>query len=231
MNKLIFILLSVTLLNVNTLFSQDTKTITVEGSKTYNLSPNEVVIQVQYEEYFIENEKVTIESIEEQILDVLNSEKIESDKITFGAISLIRPYDYNTKVYGKPRLQKSLFVCISTSEEFASLTRALEKEKLFDTIIKTYGVSEFRHTEKRAYLEKSRDQAFLDARSKADLILSNSSQKTGKIIKIQEKAPKSNASHYESAYGVDNFQKSENSGFKPIVISYSIVVVFEILDK
>ena len=102
---------------------------------------------------------------------------------------------------------------------------------LFDTVIKKYNISEFRHTEKRTYLEKSRNQALLDAKSKADLILNNSSQKTGKIISIKENTHNSQKSSNRSFYGTDNAKKSENSSFKPIIVSYSIIVVFEILDR
>ena len=230
MNKLIYFFIGFTFFNINTLFSQEIRTITVEGSKTYNLSPNEVVIEIQYEEYYIENDKVTIELIEKQILDVLNSEKIKSDKITFGSISVIRPYNYSIKKYEKPRLKKSLYVCLSNSEQYSSLTRSLEKNNLFDTVIKTFGISELRHTEKLTYLEKSRNQAFLDAKSKADLILKNTSGKTGKIIKIQEKSNNYQSSSNKDFYSTDNTTQSESSGFKPIVVSYTLIVTFEILN-
>jgi|TARA_B110000967_G_scaffold182226_1_gene199992 uncharacterized protein YggE len=231
MNKLIYCFISFAFININTLLSQDIRTITIEGEKTYNLSPNEVVIEIQYEEYYIKNDKVTIETIEKQILQILKLEKIKSNKITFGSISVIRPYDYKTKIYDKPRLKKSIYICFSNSEQYASLTRSLEKENLFDNIIKNFGISELRHTEKLIYLKKSRNQAFLDAKSKADLILDNSSQRTGKIIKIEEKNYNYQSSANQGFYATDNTKQSKSSGFKPIVISYAIVVTFEILDQ
>ena len=68
MNKLIYCFISFAFININTLLSQDIRTITIEGEKTYNLSPNEVVIEIQYEEYYIKNDKVTIETIEKQYI-------------------------------------------------------------------------------------------------------------------------------------------------------------------
>ena len=226
--------MSLTFLCGQTLFAQDQeqdqRTITVEGTKTYNLSPNEVVIEIEYEEYYVGNDKVTLESLEKQIVNVLGSEKIKSDKITFGSVAVIRPYNYESKKYEKPRLKKSLFVCLDDSDQYSSLTRSLEKKDLFEKVIKNFGISELRHTEKSSYLEKSRNEAFLDAKSKADLILSNSSQKTGKIIKIEEKRYGLDSSPRGGFYSTDNTNESENSGFKPIVVSYAIIVTFEILE-
>jgi uncharacterized protein YggE len=227
MKNSLYLIVALLVLTVNPAFSQKTRTIKVEGSKSYNLSPNEIVVKIDYEEYYKGDKKIKIESLEKKILDVLIAENIKNEKITYGSISILRPYNYEAKKYEKTRLQKSIYVCIKTSEEYANLTKSFEANNLFEKVIKGFGISELRHTDKLKYDEKSRVEAFLNAKRKADLILSTSAEKTGMIINIVEKSSRSNSAP-NSFYGVDNFTGSKVSGFKPIVVSYSIVVTFEI---
>ena len=50
------------------------------------------------------------------------------------------------------------------------------------------------------------------------------------VIKIQEKSNNYQSSSNKDFYSTDNTTQSESSGFKPIVVSYTLIVTFEILN-
>ena len=205
------------------------RTITVSGSSEYSLSPNEIIINIVFQEYFIDDiekmeNKITIESIEKTVLESLEKSAIAEDKITVGAVQVIRPY--RNRIYHKPRLSKSLLVCINNTQDFTLLTRTLESDELFDKAITNYSIVEYRHTEKESYMTKSRSQAYSDALEKGRLILSHSGEKLGKVIRIEEINRRNATSSSDSFYSTDN--SSSASGFKPIMISYDLMITFEI---
>jgi uncharacterized protein YggE len=214
----------------NTCFAQTTpRTIKVTGSCEYNLSPNEIIIQLDFQEYFTDAaetkaSKVKLEVIQEKIMASLTKAGVKKDKITEGGVTVVRPYKHNVET--KRRLNKTLYVCVGNVAEFIKLTRTLEEDDMFDQIVTVFQVSEFKHTDKNTYLTKSRSEAYKDAVEKATLILSQSGQKLGKVVTVTEvnKYPNNDKGSF---YSFDNAPK-DNSGFAPLVISYTVEVTFEI---
>ena len=152
---------------------------------------------------------------------------VKSADVTMGGVYIVRPYKNGT--YQKRRLNKSLYVCVKNTEEYICVTRHLEKENLFDDIITEFSIAEFKHTEKEAYLTKSRSLAYENAKEKALLILSTSGKSLGGVIKINEMG-QYNPSNARSLYAVESDAAISVSGFKPIVVSYKLEITFEILD-
>lgn len=213
-------------------FSQNqTTSISVTGTASYNLSPNEIIIKISYQEYFKTTDeklesKIPIEEIEKQVLKSLETAGIKKDKITMGEASLVQPY--KNGVLMKSRVNKTAFICIDNSDNYIKLIRQLEKDNLMDNIIQSFGVDEYRHTDKEKYLTKCRAEAFANAKTKAELILSQSNQKVGKIITVKEVSSQEHSSK-NGFYSTDNFSNEKTSGFKPVIISYTLDVTFEIL--
>ncbi len=203
------------------------RTITVSGSYEYNLSPNEIIVNISFQEYFLDEiekseNKITIETLEQNLTESIQKSGVKREKITTGAVQLVRPYING--VYLKHRLRKSLLVCIGDTEEFSKLTRTLEADGLFDLVISEFSIIEYRHTDKDSYLKESRSLAYKNAFEKAQSILSQSGGQLGKVIKIEEtsKYPNSSGSFYST------HNSSGASGFKPIIIAYDLMVTFEI---
>lgn len=227
----IFKLLLLCIIITNLSFAQTTpRTIKVTGSAEYNLSPNEIIIQLDFQEYFTDAaetkaSKVKLEEIQGKVFASLTKAGVKKDKITEGGVTVVRPYKFNAEL--KRRLNKTIYVCVANVDEFIKLTRTLEDDNLFDQLITVFQVSEFKHTDKKSFLTKSRAEAYKDAVEKATLILSQSGQKLGKVITVAEINKYTN-NDKGSFYSFDNNSAKDVSGFAPIVISYSVEVIFEI---
>ncbi|MEW7290628.1 SIMPL domain-containing protein [Aquimarina sp. 2304DJ70-9] len=207
------------------------RTITVTGSSTVNLSPNEIILKISFQEYFLDKEekpesKVVLEVLEEKVRKAIGKSGINKEKITLGSVQIVQPY--KNGVYQKRRLNKSLFVCVENTQQHINLARTLEEDNLFDETITDFSVIELRHTEKESYLTKSRSLAYGEALKKAKLILSQSGQQLGKVIRIKELNNNRASNASGSFYSVES--TAGNSGFSPIVISYNLEVTFEIKD-
>lgn len=226
-----FLLCILFALSAQTAHAQSTsRSIQVKGVKNYNLSPDEIIIQLTFEEYFTDpsespESKVTLEDIETQLRNSLSTAGVKEDKITVGGIQVVQPYLNRKKL--RRRLNKTLFICIGDTEDYIRLTRELERANLLDDIIKKYSISEFRHTKREEYLKLSHSEAFQDARNKAELILASTEGKLGKVISIKEISNQVNTISEESFYSLESPAGSA-SGFRPIVINYSLLVTFEI---
>lgn len=217
------------LLIINPTFSQNS--ITVSGKSEFNLSPNEIIIKIAFQEFFKNGEelaenKVPIEEIEDRLLGAISKMDLDKEKITMGGVEIVRPYENRT--YLKRRLKKDILICIENTDQYIELIRLLEKEDLFDEIIVEFTITEFRHTQREEYMTKSMEQAFSNAKEKAELILSKSGQKIGRALKIVEvnnrRTVASDVNFYETTES-----RSQVSGFRPIIVAYEIQVVFEIL--
>lgn len=214
-----------------TLFAQEpSQAITVSGSSVYNLSPDEIIIRISFQEYFTNSaetleSKISITVVEKEVRTSLTAAAIVEDKITAGEIAFIQPNRNNQ--YKKPRLNKTLYVCVANTEEFMRLINQLEKDALLNDRITYFSIIEYRHTEKEKYLKQSKAAAFTDAKEKATLILGASARKLGRVINIKE--VNQNSGGTGSFYGVDNAGSGATSGFKPVVVSYALEVTFEIL--
>jgi uncharacterized protein YggE len=208
------------------------QTISVSGKASYNLSPNEIIVEISYQEYFTgpdesDGSKILIEELEKKVLASLETLKIAKDQITMGAATVVQPYRDNNIL--KRRINKSLYVCVNNSEDYIKLIRQLEKDKLFDKIITAFNLNSYNHTEKEKYYTRSRAEAFQNAKVKAELIVQQAQRKLGKVITIKEMNLSWDNGAKNSFYSLDNSSGEKASGFKPIVISYELEVVFEIL--
>lgn len=235
-NNTIQLLLSLLFISLLTTASaqENKRTITVSGTSEFNLSPNEIIVKISFQEYFTDEaekseHKIKIESLEKKVLDAIQKTGLKKDKITSGSVQVIRPYKHG--IYYKPRLNKSLFVCVNNTQQYVDLTRMLETDGLFEKAITTFSITQYRHTEKEAYLTKSRNLAYNDAINKAKLILSNSNNQVGQVIRVTEVNKSVSTSSTGSFYTTENATTSSSSGFRPIVISYDLEVVFEILKQ
>lgn len=212
------------------MFAQQ-QTITVTGSYEYNLSPDEVIVGVSYQEYFYtdgeEMKKMAIEEVEAQVVRAIYKAGIKEDKVTLGDARIIRPYVNGS--YQKRRIEKSLYVCVLTTQEFLDLTRSLEAADLFDRMVTAFDIQEYRHTERESYMTKSRAKAFEDAKEKAQVILQSSGQKVGKALQVRELDTARSPSFDPSFYQVLEVEETPVSGFRPVVIACKVEVVFELL--
>ena len=208
------------------------RTIQVTGSSVYNLSPNEIIIQISFSEYFTDKEeskenKVKLEGLEEKVRNGLQQANVPNNKITEGNTTMYRPRINNNK-YLKRRLQKSLYICVKNVEEYVKIIRTFEDLDLFDNIVTTLSVTQYKHTETDAYLTKSRSKAYQNAVEKAKLILSESGESLGRVLKVTETPAARSGSFNADTYEFDNGPAAPISGFKAIVVSYSLNVIFEI---
>ncbi len=231
-NKSIFLLffcVSYSLVSAQEVFKLDQNTILVTGKSDLNLSPNEIIISLSFQEYFNDkeesaNQKVSIEVIEKRVRATLEKAGIKKDKITVSGARIIRPYI--NRIYYKRRINKTLSICIATSDEYINLVRQLESDGLFENdLITSVNISAYRHTEKEKYEVQSHQEALVNAKAKAEQILKGTGRKLGEIRSIREIniRPQQNG----SAYSFEN-NTSEGSGFKPISLGYSLEVIFEI---
>lgn len=230
--KNIVLVVLITLFHFSPTTAQTNRTIQIHGTAEYNLSPNEIVIQISFEEYFTdENEsiesKVRIETLEQEIRKAVEASNISKDKITSGGVIVVRPYKRG--VHKKRRLNKSILVCIKNTDQYILLTRKLEETGYFDNVITTFSIVEFRNTDTDSFKKESKSLAYKNAVEKATLILSESGEKLGKVISINEIDTRKISPNDGSFYSV---QPSSNgsSGFKPVVVNYELEVVFEILN-
>jgi uncharacterized protein YggE len=213
------------------------QTITVTGSSTVNVSPNEIIIEIRYQEYFEGTEeepnRVSIDQIESKVLKALGEARIEDEKITLGGINVVRPtiYRNNERIFLKRRLSKTLMICVETTDQLLKVVRQLEKANLMDEIITTFEIVETKHTDIESYQKQVKVDAFKDAQEKANLILSTAAQKPGDVVTIREipdtpmRGPMEMA---PSTYSFEETPGSSISGFKPIQVKYKIEVVFMI---
>jgi uncharacterized protein YggE len=211
-------------------------TIKVTGMASVNVSPNEIIIEVRYEEYFLGEEtggnRVPIDVIEKDVLQALGNAEIKDEKITLGGINVVRPsfYKNGNTVFLKRRLSKSLFICVETTDQLLKVVREMENLKLMDEVISEFRIVETRHTDIEKFKKEVKVDAFKNAREKAELILSSSGQSVGKVLSVSEL--RKDLSYLPaltpSSYDAVNLPAAQPSGFKPIVADYRIEVVFEI---
>jgi uncharacterized protein YggE len=207
-------------------------TITVTGESTYNLSPNEIIITISYQEYFTDPEealssKVAIETIEPKVLASVKNAGVPDDKVTMGEARLIRPR--MRQEYGRRRINKSISVCVSDTEAYLRLIRQFEKNRLFDQEVTEFNLTDYRHTEREQFEQKCQGEAFADARAKAERIAAQSDRRVGKLYRVMEQSNQGQSNFSGSTYDLVAAPSGE-SGFQGIIVRYRVEAVFELLD-
>ncbi|PHI20124.1 hypothetical protein CEQ90_09220 [Lewinellaceae bacterium SD302] len=206
--------------------------ITVTGEAAYNLSPDEIIVRISYEEYFATPEedpasKVPIEEIEKLVIASIKDAGVPDDKITMGEARLIRPRVGQR--FLRRRINKSLLVCVSNTEEYLRLIRQLESDGVFEQEVTSFDLTEYRHTERQVYEEKCELEALVNARAKAERIASKSGRKIGRVMQVRELDGKPGNPWDASAYQLTTSSQGA-SGFQGIPVSYTIEVVFELVN-
>jgi|GEM_PF-1935485 len=224
-NLLIFTLFSFVICQLN---AQNTKTITVTGQSSMQLSPNEIIIAIKYSEYWTlpdEKQKTPIEDIEKVVLQSLKSAGVKAENMTFSAVRLEREYDRNKRRFHKRTLSKSVNICVYTADDIARVIKALEKDNLLERAVTEFRIAEVRHTEMENYKQQVKKSAVKDAKAKAELIVGTLGQRLGDIVTIKEVSARKDTQGM-SAYSTAN--PGTNSGVSAMTISYELEAVFEI---
>lgn len=220
-------LLLLTVLSISSLNAQE-KTITVTGESTIQISPNEIILRIDYQEYWDtpKNEvKTTIKTIEKQVLKALKVAGVKDKNVTLGAVTLLRDYDRNKRIYTNRRLSKRLNVCVYSSDEIEKVIEVLEADNLFEKAIAQFQIASTRHTDKEAFEKQAKREAIVDAKNRANLILDAVGKKTGEILKVKELSGSGTQKSGDSFYSV---QSENNSGVSAITVVYKVEAVFEI---
>jgi len=218
--------LLLSIISLSNLIAQEEKTITVSGESTIQISPNEIILRIDYQEYWDtpKNEvKTTIKTIEKQILKSLKTAGVKDENVTLGAVTLLREYDRSKRIYFNRRLSKRLNVCVYSSDEIEKVIEILEGDNLFEKAISQFQIASTRHTDKEAFEKQAKREAIVDAKNRANLILEAVGKKTGEIIKVKELSGSGTKSSGDSFYSV---QSENNSGVSAITVVYKVEAVF-----
>lgn len=221
-------LLLLSVISLSSIIAQEKRTITVSGESTIQISPNEIILRIDYSEYWAteKNEvKTTIKTIEKQILKSLKAAGVKDQNVTLGAVSLLRDYDRNKRVYTNRRLSKQLNVCVYSSSEIEKVIEVLEADNLFEKAVTQFLIASTRHTDKEKFEKQAKREAILDAKEKANLILAAVGKKSGEILSVKELSGSGTQNSGNSFYSV---QSENNSGVSAITVVYKVETVFEI---
>ncbi len=226
----VFTFLLITILSLSNLTAQETqeKTITVTGESTIQISPNEIILRIDYSEYWAtqKNEvKTTIKTIEAQILKALKIAGVKDKNITLGGVTLLREYDRSKRIYTNRRLSKQLNVCVYSSDEIEQVIEILEADNLFEKAITQFLIASTRHTDKEEFEKQAKKEAIIDAKEKANLVLSAVGKKVGEILKVKELSGSGTTNSGDSFYSV---QSNNNSGVSAMTVVYRVETIFQI---
>lgn len=233
--KKILLILSICFLSLSYVQAQDApkdNTITIWGESAIQLSPNEIIVNITFAEYWTdqeENNKVGIADIEKRILQALKTAAVKDKNITHSAVRLTREYDRQRRRYLKRSLSKSVNICVYTADEIAKVIAALENANLLEQAVTAFNIAELRHTDKAKYEAQAKVEAIQNAKAKGELIVSTLGKTLGEIVTIEEihstHRPEAPGSFYSTS---NSGGASSNSGISPIIINYKLEAVFEI---
>ena len=204
------------------------KTICISGEASIQISPDEIILRIAYDEYWNTPKKLTkinIKTIEKKILSALKEAGVKDSNITLGAVRLLRDYNRVKSVYENRRLSKSLNVCVYHAKEIEKLIEILEAKGLLKKAISQFSIASLRHTNKEKFETQAKIEAIKNAREKASLLLNTLGKNIGEVIQIKEVKTQNNQQANESFY---SSQSTNNSGVSLITINYSVEVIFEI---
>ena len=169
-------------------FAQENKTITVSGKSTLQLSPNEIIVAITFNEYWTDKDltqKVLIADIEKTLLGALRLAKVKEKNITHSAVTLLRDYDRNQRRYYNHHLSKTLSVCVYSADDIAIVIDALQNKGLLGKAISGFRISDLRHTEVEQYEQQVKTEAIRNARADGKLIVETLGKKLGNVLTIK----------------------------------------------
>jgi len=232
--KSILVSFVVLLMLAGQIFAQENKTITVSGKSTLQLSPDEIVLAITFNEYWTDKtftKRILLEDIERKLIDALRSAKVKEKNITHSAVTLLRDYDRNLQRYHNHHLSKTLSVCVYSAEEIEAVIEALRQKALFGKAISGFRINDLRHTEVEQYQQQVKTEAIQNAKANGKLIVEALGKKLGDIVTIKEVKSFNNWRNNDkgtSFYSTANASAIGESGVSPISITYELEAVFEI---
>ncbi len=232
--KNILVSFAVLLMLAGQTFAQENKTITVSGKSTLQLSPNEIILAITFNEYWTDmnfTERILLEDIEKKLINALREAKVKEKNITHSEVTLLREYDRTLRRYHNHHLSKTLSVCVNSAEEIATVIKTLRQRALFGKAISGFRISDLRHTEVEQYKQQVKTEAIQNARANGKLIVEALGKKLGDVLTIKEVKAVNNWRNNDngtSFYSTANASRSSESGISPITITYELEAVFEI---
>lgn len=235
---LIFLIPALVLTAQNSNQNDDiSRTISVTGSASMNVMPDEIIFFISLEEYWEEQflpntdkndykTKVSIDKIEN-----LFFEKIDKIGIPRNSILLVntgRSWLWDSKSI----LYKNYNISVT---DFETADEILYKLDFYG--IETARISELKKIDIAIYRKEVKSQAMVAAKNKAAYLLKTIDEELGRVISIKERSYESASSFYgpsTSAYsnvfmGSAGESKNEDN-FRAIQLRYEIEAIFEIKE-
>jgi len=213
------------------------RTISVTGSASMNVMPDEIILSVSLEEYWEEQflpntkkedykTKVAIDKIEDIFFENIDKIGISRDSILL--VNTSRNWLWNSVSV----IQINYNISVSNFE-----TADLILYELDFYGIKSVRISELKNEKIPEYRQDVKKQAMLAAKNKAAYLLESIDEELGRVISVNERNYENFSSFYQpstSAYSnvmMGSAGESENEdNFRAIPLRYEIEAVFEIRE-
>ena len=235
---LIFLMSALVLTAQNSNQNDDiNRTISVTGSASMNVMPDEIILSVSLEEYWEEQflpnakkedykTKIAIDKIENIFFKKIDKIGISRDSILL--VNTGRSWLWNSKSI----VYKNYNISVS---DFETADEILYKLDFYG--IETAQISELKNKDIPKYRKEVKKLAMLAAKNKAAYLLETIDEELGRVISIRERSYESSSSFYRpsrSAYSnvhMGSAGESENEdNFRAIPLRYEIEAVFEIRE-
>jgi len=216
--------------NVN----QKNKVIDVTGSAEMYVEPDEILINIKIEEYWLEEfnpkakfqdykTKIVISDIEKNLFTELSKFGFEKENIlicNFGNY-----WRHNTKDILLSKEYQISFKDFSKVDEFVNSIKVRGIESIYISELKNKNITEYR--------KQVKIDALKAAQVKADYLLNAMSKKTGEIISISEVNDSYSNWGYNSyvnsiSNGPSSYSESSGVNFRKIKLRYEMNATFEI---
>ncbi|MCD4731058.1 MAG: SIMPL domain-containing protein [Bacteroidales bacterium] len=234
---ILIFLISVLVVTAQNLNDNKDRTISVTGSASMNVMPDEIIMSVSLEEYWEEQflpntnkndykTKVSIDKIENIFFEKIDKIGIPRDSILL--VNTTRNWLWNSVSV----IQKNYNISIINFETADKILIEMDFHG-----IKSTRISELKNKNIPEYREDVKKQAMLAAKNKAAYLLETIDEELGRVISIRERSHESGSSFYRpsrSAFsnvhmGSAGESKNEDN-FRSIPLRYEIEAVFEIRE-
>jgi len=234
---ILFLLVSTSVLFAQDIFTNEDikRTISVTGSASMNVMPDEIILSISLEEYWEEQllpnsrredykTKVFMVDIEAEFFNKIDKIGIPRDSLVLESTGRNWTWRPKSVVFKNYRISVESF-------ELADLI--LYEMDFYG--IKSASISELKNKNISVYREDVKKQAMLAAQNKAAYLLETIDEALGRVISIRERSHESVSSFYRpsrSAYSnvaMGSAGESNNEDiFRTIPLRYEIEAIFEI---
>lgn len=231
------VLMNSLILGAQTLFenNNNNRRITVTGSATMNIMPDEIIISIRLEEYWEEQflpntrkedfeDKVTIDKIETEFFNKIDKIGIPKDSI------LLESSGRSWYWYPLSVVYKNYKISVSNFE--------IADEILYEMDfygIKSVNISELKNINIPQYRKEVKSEAMIAAKNKAAYLLETIDEELGRIISVKERNSENHsmfsrpsASAYSNVMMGSSGDSKNEDNFRSIPLRYEIEAVFEI---